>query len=356
MRRRHLGLALSLLGGALPQLGCQSLSTTATPPQAAPAIAFERPLDAPRTPEEAARTSLHTAEVFDKNGREAEAIQGYEMARQANPKLSNQLSRRLAVLYDRQGNVTKASEEYAKALQAYPKDSDLLNDYGYFLYQQEKYQEAEATLVKAVQLNPKNRRAVVNRGMAIGQQGRYEDAFNVFAGAVGQAEAHANLGYIYTTQGKREEAINAYRQALMLNPNLKQAQVALEFYAKPPSDSFKEPQRPVAAQPSFTRPTPNQRPDDQFRPAERPVATRERSPEAAFQRLSTFRQEHENDEAIQAAKRVEPAPAEQTAKPKSALYDPAAEREAAPQEPRRFVPSVRPITIPAPSSSGNSQD
>jgi Tfp pilus assembly protein PilF len=371
MRRRHLGIALTILSGALPQLGCQTFSPMPPAPAAAPASplgGLEAPLDAPRSPDDAGRLCLHAAELYDKSGKEAEAIHGYEMARQHNPKLT-QVSRRLAVLYDRQGDFTKAQDEYAKALKLSPNDSDLLNDYGYFLYQQERYPEAEEWLLKAVKANPKNRRAVINRGMAVGQQRRYADAFNIFAGAVGTAEAHANMGYIYSTQGRREEAMNAYREALALNPNLKQAQAALdvlaanpngprlkepaEFPANPAASRANEHTRLNGIQPTISR-APASRPS-----TETPVVTRERNPEEVYQRLSNFRKEQNNAEAVQAVKRPEVvAPPEQPqseftpATSRSGLFDPAAERETTPppEAPKRFIQSVKPITIPTPRS------
>jgi hypothetical protein len=92
-------------------------------------------------------------------------------------------------------------------------------------------------------------------------------------------------------------------------------------------------------------------------PSERPSEARDRSAEEIFQRLSNFRREHEDGEAVQASKRPEIATPDAGAKPKSGLYDPAAEREAPPpEEPKRFVPSVRPINIPTPRDSGSSQN
>jgi len=99
-----------------------------------------------------------------------------------------------------------------------------------------------------------------------------------------------------------------------------------------------------------------------MRPPESRSAPQDRNPEEIVKRLANFRKEHQQHETIQASKRPElvddeeaPEPMKPAGAPKSGLYDPAAEREsAAPQPPKRFIPSVKPITIPTPA--GNSPE
>ena len=62
---------------------------------------------------------------------------------------------------------------------------------------------------------------------------RYGKALEAFQHAVCPAEAHSNLAFTLTTQGKREEAKQAYRQALAMEPNLLIARQALAKLEQP---------------------------------------------------------------------------------------------------------------------------
>ncbi len=66
----------------------------------------------------------------------------------------------------------------------------------------------------------------MNLGLTLAQQGRTPEALEAFGKVVGPAEAQANLGFVLLTQGKREDACAAYRQALTLDPSCRLAQTA----------------------------------------------------------------------------------------------------------------------------------
>jgi tetratricopeptide (TPR) repeat protein len=219
-------------------VGCQSVSgpaPTAVAPATGQASAREEK-DLP--PQESAKVCLKTAQTLENNGAEMQAIALYEKARNENPKLAY-LCRRLGVLYDRQGNFTRALEEYQKALLANPRDFEVLNDVGYSYYTRGKMPEAEKYLRQAVEVNPNYTRAWVNLGMVLGAEQRYEESLDAFAKAVPPAQAQSNLGFILTAQGKRTEAMMAYRSALLMDSNLVAARGALDkleqTLAAPPS-------------------------------------------------------------------------------------------------------------------------
>ena len=60
-----------------------------------------------------------------------------------------------------------------------------------------------------------------------GRQGKLEEAIAAYRQAIGlksdYAEAHYNLGVALTDQGKLEEAIAAYRQAIGIKPDYAEA-------------------------------------------------------------------------------------------------------------------------------------
>lgn len=228
--RRHPGwIATTLLGSALgcfhaPSSGLDLVSANKTD-DAADAVG-ELP------PFRAAEACLATAQALDKKGHEPEAIAEYEKARQYNPKLT-QVSRRLAVLYDRQCDYTRAMNEYKLALQDNPKDADLLNDLGYCCHERGDDPEAEKWLRQALEINPKHARAQGNLALTLGHQGRYKEAFDAFTKVVSPAQAHSNLGVILAQQGQSALAQAALRQALELEPDLKQARFVLSRLEKP---------------------------------------------------------------------------------------------------------------------------
>jgi tetratricopeptide (TPR) repeat protein len=203
-------------------------------------IGPEAAAQAPPPPElpaaEAARLAFRTAQEFEKNGRIPEAIQFYEKARSHDPALRLQAARRLAVLYDLTGDFPKADAEYALLLQTYPKDADLLNDLGYSHYCRGQWSTSEHYLTQAVQLQPQHKKAWINLGLARAQQGKVEESLHAFQQAVSPAQAHCNLAFVLAAQGQREQALQHYRTALQLDPSLRLAQAALARLSPPSAE------------------------------------------------------------------------------------------------------------------------
>jgi tetratricopeptide (TPR) repeat protein len=170
---------------------------------------------------------MATAQQFDVAGNYAEAVTLYEKARHTDSLVEPVATRRLAILYDKQGQFDKARSEYEKLLQKNPRDADTLNNLGYGYYARGQWDLAEQHLRKALAANPQHEHAWINLGMTLGQQQRYDESLNAFAKVVDRAEGLCNLAFILTTQGKREEAKQAYTEALRLNPGLQLAQGAL---------------------------------------------------------------------------------------------------------------------------------
>jgi Tfp pilus assembly protein PilF len=240
--------------------GCQTLPTPLegmTSPvlvaaAASPAVESKHELP----PDEAGRVCLATAEAEAKGGHYPEAVSLYEKACQGNPHLRPQVTRRLATLYGLQGNLAQAQEAYLQALQAAPKDADLLNDLGYTYYSRGDWAEAEKTLRQALSVNPQHQRAWINLGLSLGQQQRYEESLEAFSKAVGPGQAQCNLAFVYSTQGKRDEARVAYRKALDLDGSLTLAQAALEKLEKPAAPKPAHPAIPTHAAEKLAPPMP----------------------------------------------------------------------------------------------------
>ncbi len=182
---------------------------------------------------EAARACLATAQVLDKQGQFVEAAFEYEKAVASDQSLNKTVCRRLAVIYDHLGNFAKADQAYDQALALHPKDAALLNDVGYSHYLRGEWTLAEDYLSQSVHINPGRQSAWVNLGMTLVQRNQLDQAFDAFKHAVPEPEAHCNMAFAFSLQGKHPEAIQEYRRALELAPNLDKARAALAKLENP---------------------------------------------------------------------------------------------------------------------------
>src|SRR5262245_42062343 len=250
-----------LLGlGWLPSLGCLNPGTVPDLPPAGSAPASSTSAKNELPSKDSAKVCLALAEDFEKNGHDAEAIGQYERARGYDPSLK-QVSRRLAILYDRLGETKQAEKEFQAALKLNPRDADLLNDLGYSCYSRGKFDEAEQHLRRCLAINGKHARGWMNLGLTLGEQQRYKESLEAFLQVASPAEARSNRAFVLTTQGKREEAKQEYREALALDPELKIARAALAKLEQPsaptnPAALKSRPEEPVPPMPPPEGPAP----------------------------------------------------------------------------------------------------
>lgn len=176
---------------------------------------------------ESAEACLTTAQALEQNGHFLQAAIQYELARRYDPQLKN-ISRRLAVLYDRCGKIDQALVEYQHALKENPNDVNLLNNFGYHYYTRGKLKEAEEMYRKALKINDQHHVAWTNLGLVLAQQGRFDESRKTFERVVSPAEALCNLAFIYTARGERAKAKKAYQEALVQQPTLQKARLALQ--------------------------------------------------------------------------------------------------------------------------------
>ena len=229
------GLFLALLPA-----GCQTLTSFKPPtlPSGTPTPSMTTRQEEVKPqkqlpPKEAAEVSFTLAESLAANGHDKDAILHYERCRQFDANRAG-IAPRLAVLYGRIGETKKSLEEFDKAIKETPQDASLHNNRGYCLYSAGQWAEAEQSYRQALALDSNHAHAWVNLGMSLGMQGRYAESYEAFTKTLSPAEAHANLGFIYFSQGKKEQARDAYRQALHLNPSMQKAQLVLNMMdAKP---------------------------------------------------------------------------------------------------------------------------
>jgi len=130
----------------------------------------------------------------------------------------------LGLIFDRDKETTeKAREHYKKGIALNPASVELYNNLGISYYLQGDYAEAVAAYRKALRIDPSSRRVCNNLGLALTRTGEYNDAFEAFKRGKDTAGAYNNIGYLYFTERKYEEATQALEKAIELKPS---------FYAK----------------------------------------------------------------------------------------------------------------------------
>lgn len=106
-------------------------------------------------------------------------------------------------------------------------------------YYEGKYPEAEVGYKRAIEKNINSYEANFNLAGALYKQGRYDDAAAAYqklaqdgSDVQRQASTYYNMGNTYVKQRKIDEAIEAYKNALRLTPDDKEAKFNLAYAKK----------------------------------------------------------------------------------------------------------------------------
>jgi Flp pilus assembly protein TadD len=138
----------------------------------------------------------------------------------------------LAVLLESQNRGAEALEHHRLAAEISPKSPELLNNLGFALFARNQIDEAVSTFNEALRLNPANPRVRNNLGFALARRGDFGRAAREFASGGTPAQAKNNLGFAYERAGNLALAYDLYKQALELDPGLRQARTNLTNVAK----------------------------------------------------------------------------------------------------------------------------
>lgn len=166
------------------------------------------------------------ARLNERQGQIESAKRVYQLVLAKDPD-NQQAVHRLAVVAAKGGHYAESQRLFDKTLSLGPPTAELLSDYGYFLYLQDNLSKAERVLRDALGRDPQHTAARNNLALVLGEQERFDESLAEFRKAVGEAEAHANLGFIQSQLGYYEEAQASLHRALTLNPDLKPAAEAL---------------------------------------------------------------------------------------------------------------------------------
>jgi len=140
---------------------------------------------------------------------------------------------RAGMANERTGNYPGAVRAYQRGLAIEPENVELLNALGFSLFQQGKSQEAVVALQKALAVDPKHWKAHNNMALASIDLGELELAEAHYRESLAiepQPAIHNDLGFVLEREGMAEEAVEQYRKALELDPELASAHYNLAAF------------------------------------------------------------------------------------------------------------------------------
>ena len=156
-------------------------------------------------------------------GRPDDAIVSFEKGLQYYPE-SAELHDHLGLALASKGRLADARSEFIKALEIKPDYADANHNLGRALAIAGQLDQAEPYLEKAVEINPRFAEAHADLGRLLAAQGKYDQAAPHLEKAVSLkpdlVEAHYYLGaLLYYSQGRPQEALAQWHEALRVNPN-----------------------------------------------------------------------------------------------------------------------------------------
>ena len=138
----------------------------------------------------------------------------------------------LAMSYLQLDDTENAVKAYKSAFQIDPYRDDIHVKLGNLYFSQEKYEDARAEYAEAVRLNP----STANRyslGQAYIELGRFSDAeiqYNEIQRLAPQeAGGYLGMGQVYSRQGKHEEAIRQFKEAVSRDEDLYDAYAQMGY-------------------------------------------------------------------------------------------------------------------------------
>jgi Tfp pilus assembly protein PilF len=181
-------------------------------------VAEKEELPAPKVTEQNyARVQLAIGDSLAKEGNFRGAQSAYEAAIRNDPSLAGAYHH-LARLQERLGSGDESKALFQRAHELDPNNAEIICDYGYWCYLRNDWKESGRHFQRALQLNPDLKRAHNNLGLLYARTGQPDEALKQFALAgLTEADARANLGFVYLSERRMPEAKTELRRAAESN-------------------------------------------------------------------------------------------------------------------------------------------
>jgi Tfp pilus assembly protein PilF len=145
-------------------------------------------------------------------------------ARKTDPELSPQDKERMAYSMLNAGRTGEALRLIGEALEAEPENIRFHSAKGEICLRVGKTEDAEIAFRRVLELDPYATEAHNALGSVYDRLGRKAEAEKEFKAALADPayptpeKVHLNLGLLYSSQGRNEEAIDSFRTAVSINP------------------------------------------------------------------------------------------------------------------------------------------
>ncbi|HEX9759233.1 MAG TPA: tetratricopeptide repeat protein [Nitrospiria bacterium] len=130
----------------------------------------------------------------------------------------------LASVLDDKDQTREAETAIREAIRLEPDDADYLALLGSLLLQQRRWKEALQVVEEGLREDPEHVECANFRAMALNKLGRKEEASASIEGALARdpdnASTHARRGWILLEQGDQTQALENFREALRINPQM----------------------------------------------------------------------------------------------------------------------------------------
>ncbi len=191
-----------------------------------------------------ARAFRGIGDAYFDASRHLDAIRQYEKALQLNEGESGRfVYERLGTIYQWLGQYEKAEQYFRRMLEIQPDSSLAHYNLGNLLRHRGEHTEAIRQYRRAIEIDPSNAEAYINMGLAIaatadGSPAKGDEAIDAYRKALelgtkqGKSRvcvmAHYNTGLVLIWQGRVQEAIAAYEEALSIDPGHRNSQRKLK--------------------------------------------------------------------------------------------------------------------------------
>ncbi|MBI3654483.1 MAG: TonB family protein [Acidobacteria bacterium] len=208
------------LGGAVVKVvGTITFNFTLPPDPTSDTRSLEEAQEAARLNPNSAEAHQRLGEEYMKIGRYEDAINSFRDALRLKPDYQ-EAYRELAAAYTRLGSFDEAIMIFEQALEKFPNDTDLLEEMGHLLESRQRYAKSAAVFKKLTELEPENQQMFYRLGYNQQMLNRHEEAIQSFAQAIqldaNFTRAYHGLGWSHQSLGHKAEAIAAYQQALSI--------------------------------------------------------------------------------------------------------------------------------------------
>jgi tetratricopeptide (TPR) repeat protein len=171
-------------------------------------------------------------EIYMEQGNLQSALYDFQRAVQRNPNFSKAYNN-IGLIYSHQENWDQALEAYLHAIRLNPRLTKTHKNIGLIFIIKKDYEKAEQAFKNAIKYDPQYADAYYQLGRAYGLRKKPRAAELVFQEAIklqpDHLKAHLALASLYLELDKNEEAYNAWKNVLLLDPG---NQRAVEYFQK----------------------------------------------------------------------------------------------------------------------------